>query len=92
MVERHTPDENPDLKSVETRYGRAFQNESGEWRFQWNGGRGGTPPECALTAAARNLTPEIATTFCDEVNRALKEAGVDIIIAGGQVNPRRYLG
>jgi len=79
-------------KTVETKFGTAFQNESGQWRFQWCGGRAGTPPERALRAAASGLTPDLQKVFCKEVNGSLKEAGVDIVLVGGHVNPREYLG
>lgn len=87
-------EEEPERKVVKTKFGTAFQNESGQWRFQWFGGRAGTPPECALEASANGLRGhnDLIETFCDEVNKALDEAGVGIVIAGGPVNPRRYLG
>lgn len=84
--------ENP-KKEVQTKYGIAFKDPANDnWRFQWNASRAGTPPECNLAEAGRNLPPDATKLFWAEINRALKEAGEDARFVGGPINPRHYFG
>ena len=86
------PAETGEQKRVQTKYGVAFQNDKGEWRFQWNASRAGQPPECALVEAGSRLPDAEAKIFFDEINGALKKAGESIVVAGGRISPRDYLG